>query len=79
MYICIMLKAYRYRLYPTEEQKVFFAKTFGCCRVVYNRTLDYMSMFWNGAEVSVSYFAAKAQLVGLKEVYPWLGTVRGWA
>ncbi len=51
MYSCIMLKAYRYRLYPTEEQKVFFAKTFGCCRVVYNRTLDYMSMFWNGAGV----------------------------
>lgn len=75
MYICIMLKAYRYRLYPTEEQKFFFAKTFGCCRVVYNRTLDYISMFWNGAEVSVSYFAAKAQLVGLKEVYPWLGEV----
>ena len=31
-----MLKAYKYRLYPTDEQKVLFAKTFGCCRFVYN-------------------------------------------
>ncbi|NCS85190.1 MAG: helix-turn-helix domain-containing protein, partial [Cyanobacteria bacterium] len=27
-----MLKAYRYRIYPTDEQKVLLAKTFGCCR-----------------------------------------------
>ncbi|NCS84517.1 MAG: helix-turn-helix domain-containing protein, partial [Cyanobacteria bacterium] len=26
-----MLKAYRYRIYPTDEQKVLLAKTFGCC------------------------------------------------
>ncbi|MDM8183114.1 helix-turn-helix domain-containing protein, partial [Enterococcus cecorum] len=24
------LKAYKFRIYPTEEQEVFFAKTFGC-------------------------------------------------
>ena len=31
-----MLRAYKYRIYPTDEQKVLFAKTFGCCRFVYN-------------------------------------------
>ena len=31
-----MLKAYKYRIYPTDEQKVLFAKTFGCVRYVYN-------------------------------------------
>ncbi|MDQ0178228.1 helix-turn-helix domain-containing protein, partial [Bacillus chungangensis] len=25
-----MLKAYKYRIYPNEEQKIFFARTFGC-------------------------------------------------
>ena len=34
-----MLKAYKYRIYPTNEQKEQIAKTFGCCRFVYNRTL----------------------------------------
>ncbi|WP_312542103.1 IS200/IS605 family element RNA-guided endonuclease TnpB [Enterococcus sp.] len=34
------LKAYKFRIYPTEEQKVFFAKSFGCVRKVYNLMLD---------------------------------------
>ncbi|MBP3257639.1 MAG: transposase [Bacteroidales bacterium] len=70
-----MLRAYKYRLYPTAEQAEFFAKNFGCCRFVYNRTLDYMSMFWIGEQRSVSYFDAKRQLVTLKEVFPWMGEV----
>ena len=32
-------KAIRYRVYPTTEQSVMFAKTFGCCRKVYNLML----------------------------------------
>ncbi len=35
-----MLRAYKYRLYPTDVQKVLFAKTFGCCRYVYNWALN---------------------------------------
>ena len=34
------LKAYKYRIYPTNAQVVFFAKTFGCCRFVWNKMLD---------------------------------------
>ena len=33
-------KAIRYRLYPTTEQCVMFAKTFGCCRKVWNLMLS---------------------------------------
>ena len=29
-------RAYKYRFYPTEEQKRILAQTFGCCRYVYN-------------------------------------------
>ena len=29
-------KAFKYRIYPTEEQEVLFAKTFGCTRFIYN-------------------------------------------
>jgi putative transposase len=34
------LKAYKFRLYPTEEQEIFFAQSFGCVRKVYNLMLD---------------------------------------
>ena len=34
-----MNKAVKYRLYPTNEQEIMFAKTFGCCRKVYNLML----------------------------------------
>ena len=70
-----MLRAYKYRLYPTADQAEFFSKSFGCCRVAYNRTLDYMSMMWCGGGVGVSYYGAKTQLVSLKEIYPWFGEV----
>ena len=32
-------KAYKFRLYPTEEQAVVIRKTFGCVRFVYNKML----------------------------------------
>ena len=33
-------KAIKYRIYPTTEQSIMFAKTFGCCRKVYNLMLS---------------------------------------
>ena len=34
-------KAYKFRLYPNEEQKILIHKTFGCARFVYNYYLNY--------------------------------------
>ena len=34
-----MLVAYKYRLYPNKEQQIYFTKTFGCVRFIYNRML----------------------------------------
>ena len=33
-------KAYKFRIYPNEEQKIIFAKTFGCTRFIYNKMLS---------------------------------------
>ena len=33
-------KAYKYRLYPNQDQRVLFAKTFGCVRFIYNKMLS---------------------------------------
>lgn len=35
-----MNRAIKYRVYPTTEQSVMFAKTFGCCRKIYNLMLS---------------------------------------
>lgn len=35
-----MLIAYKYRIYPNREQQIYFAKTFGCVRFVYNKMLS---------------------------------------
>ena len=34
------MKAYKYRLYPTNNQAILLNKTFGCVRLVYNLMLD---------------------------------------
>lgn len=34
-----MLKAYKYRLYPSIEQRIIIGKTFGCVRFTYNKML----------------------------------------
>ena len=35
-----ILKAHKVRLYPNEEQQVFFAKSFGCTRFIWNKMLN---------------------------------------
>jgi putative transposase len=34
-----MLKAYKYRIYPNVEQKIYIAKTCGFTRLIYNQML----------------------------------------
>ena len=34
-----MLKAYKYKLYPSQEQRTSLGKTFGCTRFIYNKML----------------------------------------
>lgn len=65
-----MNKAIKYRLYPTTEQEMMFAKTFGCCRKVYNLMLaDKISCYQEtksfGKQTPAMY---KAEFPFLKEV-----------
>lgn len=60
----------KYRLYPDEEQKVYFAKTFGCCRKIYNLMLaDKISLYKSsktfGRHTPAMY----------KDIYPYLKEV----
>lgn len=49
-----MERGYRYRIYPTREQQELMAKTFGCCRFVYNRCLDRKKSLYETEKTSLS-------------------------
>ncbi|MDF2548929.1 MAG: putative transposase, partial [Anaerosolibacter sp.] len=48
-------KAYKFRLYPNEEQKVLFSKTFGCVRFVYNHYLAMRKTAYDTEKKSITY------------------------
>lgn len=63
-------KAIKYRLYPTEGQEVFFAKSFGCCRKVWNLMLSDRIESYKATGKSVKKTPAK-----YKKDYPYLKEV----
>ena len=66
----VVNRAIKYRLYPTEEQKVFFTRTFGCVRKVYNLMLsDKVKSYQDtGAFCNVTPAMYKERYPFLKEV-----------
>ena len=65
-----MLKAYKYRLYPTQEQKEYFAKCFGCSRFIYNKMLEDKIKYYEETKKMLNNTPAQ-----YKKEYPWLKEV----
>ncbi len=75
-----MLKAYKYRIYPDNEKKVQIAKTFGCCRFVYNQTLAYRKEKYENNKESVTKTGCNNYCNReLKKEYEWLEEVDKFA
>ena len=75
-----MLKAYKYRIYPNREQETQIAKTFGCCRFVYNQTLAYRRERYEKEKKSVSKTDCNNYCNReLKKAYEWLKEVDKFA
>ena len=75
-----MLKAYKYRIYPNSEQRIQIAKTFGCCRFVYNQTLAYRKEVYEKEKKSVSKTDCNNYCNRqLKKDYEWLKEVDKFA
>jgi putative transposase len=68
-------RAFKYRFYPTDEQKRLLAQTFGCCRFAYNWGLNTRKTAYAELGVKLNYNALSAMLPCLKKEYPWLGDV----
>ena len=71
-----MLRAYKYRIYPTDEQKIMLAKTFGCCRLAYNWALELKEKAYKESSENISQYDMEKRIVyELKEEKPFLGEV----
>ena len=66
----IRQKSYKFRLYPTEEQKVLFSKTFGCSRFIWNQMLADKIAYYK--ETGKTLRNTPAQY---KKEFPWLKEV----
>ncbi|CAG8867611.1 IS200/IS605 family transposase ISPa18 [Pseudomonas fluorescens] len=60
-------RAYKFRVYPTAEQKLLLEKTFGCVRFVYNHILDFRSKAYAEDKARIGFREANAALTLLKK------------
>ena len=70
-------RAYRYRLYPNEEQKVLIAKHLGSCRFIYNYALAKKVKAYQVDGTNLSRFDIQADLPNMKksDEHCWLKEV----
>ena len=65
-------KAYKYRIYPNKRQKEIIAKTFGCCRFVYNTYLAKKINMYEENKETFTYIQCSKNLTELKKELEWL-------
>ena len=59
-------RAYKERFYPTSEQTLLLAQSFGCARFIYNNTLKFRTDAYYNDGKSISHSMAEKRLVSLK-------------
>ena len=69
-----MLRTYEYRIYPNKEQQIQIAKQFGCCRVVYNKSLALRKETYETTKKHLSKYELINEMTKWKqtEEYEWL-------
>src|SRR5689334_15737328 len=70
-------KAYKYRFYPSDEQKCLLSRTFGCCRYVYNWALRERTdaYYKHGERLYYEGTAQRLVLLKKQEETVWLNDV----
>jgi putative transposase len=75
-----MLKAYKYRIYPTNDQEEFIKVHFGACRFVYNWALEQKIKTYQQSKKSILRFELQKILVHeVKPANTWLKTINSQA
>ena len=72
-----MLKTFKFRLYPNENQKVLIEKHIGACRFIYNFFLEYSSNAYKNTKTSTNVYNWMKELTKLKKTkkYFWLNEI----
>lgn len=65
-------KAYKFRIYPNAEQRVLFARTFGCVRLVYNYYLDRKIKLYQADKSGFSYTQCSNDMTILKKTEEYI-------
>src|SRR6056297_1272121 len=68
-------KAFKFRIYPNQEQLNLIHKTFGCTRFVYNHYLNQRIELYKNEEKSTTYCNQAKELTSLKKELTWLKEV----
>ena len=67
-FLMLITRAYKIRLYPNRAQRVFFNKSFGCCRVIYNEMLyELQNAYENGITLNKNELFKQ-----IKTKYVWM-------
>lgn len=69
------LLAYKYRIYPTEDQQILLNKTFGCKRVIFNHYLNEQQTRYTNKEKHLSNYDINKDITKLKDTKEWLREV----
>lgn len=72
-----MIRGYRIKIFPKEEQKKMIHKSFGCTRFIYNWCIDRISENYNKTKKTLSSIELQKEIVILKKQieYSWLNEV----
>ncbi|MDP3286209.1 MAG: RNA-guided endonuclease TnpB family protein [Desulfobacterales bacterium] len=68
----MILKGFKYRIYPNAEERKVLDQHFGCVRYVYNYFLDLRSRTYAEESINLDGFSCKCKLVELKKEKSWL-------
>ena len=69
------MKAYKFRIYPSEIQKELIEKSFGCTRFIYNNMLALQIKTYEEESKSYSKYDLVKMIPSLKKEYEWLKEV----
>lgn len=70
-----MIKSFKIRIYPNEEQKFLLEKTFGTNRFIYNYFLNLKTKLYEFYKINLSYNNSSKALTELKKHKTWLKQV----
>ncbi|OXM13926.1 IS200/IS605 family element RNA-guided endonuclease TnpB [Paenibacillus herberti] len=68
-------KAFRFRIYPTQEQMILIQKTIGCARFVFNHFLGKWNEAYQETGRGLTYNTCATGIPSLKGLFSWLKEV----